>query len=222
MVEVGLFLGIICLFFFLPVNFRIYYHKLGPDDLFVFEMTFLMGLLKRRKVTSLIKYNPQHIHKHVKTSGRWFFFRKSEVREVNSPYQFNSKGIVEFWRRYRKYGLGVTLLSYFLPARYHHWLLVAQRLENKGYFQRFVWITRLSTHHIARGFLIYGGLWNLKLGLYNALRRRYQFSREPEIQIMYNVQQSSWDTLFDCIFRVKLGYIIIIALVTRLQSRARI
>lgn len=222
MVEIGLFLGIICLFFFLPVNFRIYYHKLGQDDLFVFEMTFLKSLLKRRKVISLIKNTPQYIHQHVKTSGRWFFFQNAETKEVNSPYQFNSKGLMEFWRRYQNYGLGVTLLSYFLPARYHHWLLVAQRLENKGRFHRFVWITRLSTQNIAYTSLLYGILWNIKLGLFNALHRRYKFSQEPDIQIIYNFQQSQWDTFFDCIFRVKLGYIIIVALIARLQLRARL
>jgi hypothetical protein len=221
MVELGLFLGVICLFFFLPVSFRIYYHKLGPDDLFVFEMTFLKGLLKRRKVISLIKNTPQYVQKHQKTSGRWFFFRKARTEEINSPYQLNMQGFFEFWQRYQNFGLGITLLTYFLPARYHRWLLVAQRLEKKGRFDRFIWITRLSTQNIPVTSLLYGTLWFIKLTLYNSLHRHYKFSHKPEIQVMYNYQQSAWDTLFDCIFRVKLGYIIIVALIARLQARAR-
>jgi hypothetical protein len=222
MVEVVLFLGIIVLFFFLPVNFRIYYHKLGSDDLFVFEMTFLKGLLKRRKVISLLKNTPQYVHKHEKSSGRWFFYHKTQVQEVNSPYQMNARGIHEFWQRYQNYGLGVTLLTYFLPARYHRWLLVAQRLEKKGRFDRFIWITRLGTQNMAYTSVIYGLLWSLKLGIFNGLHSHYQFKREPEIKVIYNFQQSQWDTLFDCIFRVKLGYIIIVAVIARLQARARV
>lgn len=222
MVEVGLFLGIVILFFFLPVNFRIYYHKLGRDDLFVFEMTFLKGLLKRRKVISLIKNTPESIHQHQKAFGKWFFFQKVQVEEVDSPYRFNTQGFYEFWQRYQNYGLGITLLTYFLPARYHRWLLVAQRLEKKGHFDRFIWITRLGTQNIAYTSLIYGLLWTLKLGLFNVLHRQYKFKQKPDIQVFYNFQQSQWDTLFDCIFRVKLGYIIIAALIARLQARARL
>ncbi len=222
MVEIILFLGIIILFFFLPVSFRIYYHKVGQDDLFVFEMTFLRGLLKRRKVISFLKNTPQFIRKHEKTSGRWFFFRKAREKDVKSPYHLNSRGISEFWRRYQSYGLGITLLTYFLPANYQRWLLVVQRLEKKGRFDRFIWITRLGNQDIAYTSIIYGLLWTLKLGFYNILSRRYEFKQKPEIQVVYNFQQSHWDTLFDCIFRVKLGYIIIVALMARLQARARL
>jgi hypothetical protein len=221
MVETILFLGIIILFFFLPVSFRIYYHKLGQDDLFVFEMTFLKGLLKRRKVISFLQNTSQYIHRHEKTSGKWFFFRRAEVKEVNSPYQFHFRGINEFWQRYQNYGLGITLLTYFLPARYQRWLLVAQRLEKKGRFDRFIWVTRLGTRGITYTSIIYGLLWGLKLGLFNTLHRHYKFKQKPEIKVFYNFQQSQWDTLFDCIFRVKLGYIIIVALMARFQARAR-
>lgn len=222
MVEIGLFLVVFIIFFFLPVSFRIYYHKLGSDDLFVFEMTFLMGLLKRRKVISLIKNTPQPVQKQTKTSGRWFFLQKARVKEVNSPYHFNTLGFQEFWQRYQNYGLGITFLTYMLPTRYHRWLLVAQRLEKKGRFHRFIWITRLGTQNMAHTSLIYGLLWSLKLGLFNTLHSHYEFKQKPNIQVVYNFQQSRWDTLFDCIFRVKLGYIIIVALIARLQARARL
>lgn len=216
MVEVGLFLGVFCLFFFMPVRFRFYYQKLNDDDLLILEMSFLRGLLKRRKVTSLIKPPP----KRSKNSGRWFFFKKAQVKKLEAratSKQLNLLGPMEIWRQYQQYGLGITLLIYFLPAKYQHWLLVAESLERRGCFEKFTWMTRFGTNDAAATSIIAGLLWGFKFGLLGILRYKYKFNREPELQIIPDYQQSKWDTHLDCIFRVKLGYIIIMALTTRFR-----
>ena len=221
MVEAVLFLGIFCLFFFLPVHFHFFYHKVGDDDLLILEMTFLRGLLKRRKVTSLIKPPPNSpcAGARSKTSGRWFFIKKKQVK-MDAPATANQSKFtepMEFWRQYQKYGLGITLLIYFLPAKYQHWLLVADSLEKRGCFEKFTWMTRLGTDDAAATSIIVGLLWGFKFGLLGILRHKYKFNREPELQIIPDYQQSKWDTRLDCIFRIKLGYIIIVALTTRFR-----
>ncbi len=209
MVELALFIGIICLFFFLPVQFRFYYQKVAWDDTLVMEMTFLNGLLKRERKVSLLKPTSEGIKVQEKLSGKWFFKRKKQIIKKVAPYQGNSRGLREFLHRYRHFGLGVTFLSYFIPAHYHHWLLIAERLEKRGSFHRFVWITRLGLGQPAATAVLYGLIWGLKSGIIQTLHQKFRFVKKPEIKVMADYQGVRLDTLFDCIFRVKLGYIII-------------
>jgi hypothetical protein len=222
-VEIGAFLVTLCLLFFVPVSFRVYYRKSGADDLLILEMTMLHGLLKRRKVTSLINPNPR---KQEKTSGRLFFFQRKQVKEVNSQasiksFQTNSRGLREFWWRYRNYGLGVTLLTYFLPAKYRRWLLVIEDLEKKGWFDRFIWVTHFGTGDAAQTAVIHGIVSGITHGLTGYLRSKFRFNQKPVLEVIPDYQQPKWDMLIDCIFRVKLGYIIIMALIARFRERIR-
>jgi hypothetical protein len=222
-VEIAIFLATFCLLFFLPVSFRFYYRKSGPDDLLILEMTFLHGLLKQRKITSLIKPNS---YKQVKTSGRWFFFHRKQVNEVNSQasansFQTNLRILREFGWRYRNYGLGVTLLTYFLPAKYRWWLHVIEDLENKGRFERFIWINRFGTGNAAQTAVIHGILCGITYGFSGYLRNKFLFNQKPVLEIIPDYGQSKWDMLVDCIFRVKLGHIIIVAVIARFRERAR-
>lgn len=209
MVQLALFIGIVCLFFFVPVQFRFYYQKVAWDDTLMMEMTFLGGLLKRRRKVSLINPTPRGVKVREKLSGNWLFYKKRQKIKKIASYQGNSRSLREFLHRYRHFGLGVTFLSYFLPARYQRWLLVAEGLEKKGAFHRFVWITRLGLGQSAATALFYGLIWGFKSGLVQTLNQKFHFTQKPEIKVMADYQSISFDTCFDCIFQVKLGYIII-------------
>lgn len=217
--AVFLFIGVFCIFFFVPVQFRIYYRKLAEDDHLVYEMSFLGGLLKRKKEVSLIKPTVHGVKKKEVNSGNWFFYKKSQVKKVNSPYSGNSSGLLEFLKRFEHSGLGLTLLSYFLPAKYHHWLLVVEKLEKRGQIHRFLWKTRLGTGDAAETSFLYGLAWSLKSGIVAFLTSRFRFVQKPIIEVIGDYQGVSLDTVFDCIFRAKLGYIIIVAFIARFRHR---
>lgn len=220
-VEVILFLGIICLGFFIPVRFRIYYRKTGPEDLLIFEMSFLHGLLKRRKVTSLLKPTSPNHPKREKTFGRWFFFHRKQTKLVTSVSYSNSNSWQKFLERYQNYGLGVTLLTYFLPGKYQRWLLVVQDLEQRGQVDRLIWKTQIGTGDAAQTAILYGLLSGLKPILLSYLQCKIKFSQKPELEVIPDYQQTRGDTLIDCIFRVKLGYIIIASLMARFRFEIR-
>lgn len=219
MVELLLFLGAFCVLFFLPVQFRIFYQKVAWDDTLVLELSFLGGLLKRRRVISLLQLTPKGVKQREKLSGRWFFIRKSKSKTIESPYQGNSRSWREFLHRYQQYGLGVTLLTYFLPAKYQHWLLVVEDLENQGRFTKFTWITRFGTGDPLSTATLYGVLWGVKSSVLSFLHRQIKFDAKPDIQVIPDFQNSRLDLIFDCIFRVKLGYIIIAAFIARFRHR---
>ena len=209
MVEIVLFMGMICLFFFVPVQFRLFYQKVAWDDTLIMEMFFLNGLLKRERKVSLIRPTQRGIEVREKLSGKWLFHKEKQIFTRLSPYQGNSRGLREFFHRYQHFGLGMTLFTYFLPARYHHWLLVAERLEKRGAFHRFVWVTKVGLGQPAATAVLFGALWGVKSGLVQALNHKFRFAQKPELKVIPDYQSLSLDTLFDCIFRVKLGYIII-------------
>ncbi|NLW45941.1 MAG: DUF2953 domain-containing protein [Firmicutes bacterium] len=209
MVEIALFIGTICFFSFLPVQFRFYYQKIAWDDTLVMEMTFLGGLLKRKRQVSLVKPTFKGVKVREKNSGKWVFITNQQVVKKISPYQGNSRGLREFFHRYHHFGLGVTLLSYFLPARYHRWLLVVENLEKRGVFHRFIWITRLGLGQPAATAILYGLTWGLKSSLVQTLNQKFRFVQKPDLKVIADYRCLRFDTRFDCIFRIKLGYIII-------------
>jgi hypothetical protein len=218
-VELFLFLGAFCILFLLPVQFRIFYQKVAADDTLVLEMSFLKGLLKMRRSISLLQLTPTGVKSRQKLSSRWFFFHKSETRKSKSAYQGNSRSWREFLHRYHHYGLGITFLTYFLPAKYQHWILVVEDLEHRGYFSKFTWITRFGTGEPVSTATIYGILWGVKSSLLSFLHRQVKFTGQPEIRVIPDFQNYRLDLIFDCIFRVKLGYIIIAAFVARFRHR---
>ena len=209
MFQIALFIGVICLFFFVPVQFRFYYQKVAWDDTLMMEMVFLGGLLKRQRKVSLINPAPKGIKIREKFSENWFFIKNKRQNKKVEPYQGNSRSLREFLHRYHYYGLGATFFSYFIPARYQHWLMVLDGLEKKGSFHRFVWVTRLGMGQSAATAFFYGLIWGFKSGLVKTLNQKFRFAQKPEIKVMADYQSLSLDTSFDCIFRVKLGYIII-------------
>jgi len=220
-VAVFLFLLPICLLFFLPVQFRLYYKRVAEDDHLLFEMKFLGGLLKRRWEVSLIQLVMNGIKRKVNKQGRWFGFNVETSSEEMNPLFGNnsSRGWGEFFHRYSHFGLGMTLLTYFLPAKYQNWLLVAGRLEKRGKFHRLEWVTALGTGDAALDAVCYGFAWAVKATFVASLGQQYGFAKPPRISVVPDFQRARFDTVFDCIFRVKLGYIIIAALITRLRYR---
>lgn len=214
-----LFLGTFCALFFLPLEFHFRYSKFGWDDSLTYEMSFLGGLLRRTKAVSLLQPTPQAMKSRERLSGRWFFIHRSKTKTVTAPYNISSRGPREFLHRYSHYGLAITLLTYFLPAQFSHWLLVGEGLEHKGRFTKFHWATRIGTGDPALTALGYGIMWGIKTNLLSYLDSHYVFSERPQLEVVPDYQQPKWDMLFDCIFKVKIGYIIIASVAARFRLR---
>lgn len=214
-----LFLVLFCIFFFLPVQFRLFYRKVGADDTLRFEMRFLNGLLKRKWQVSLLEFTLQGLHRQEEKTGKWFFVKKRNKREKVTSYFSDFGGWQEFLQHYRRMGLGMLLLSFFLPVRYRHWFLVTENLEKRGRFSRFKWQTCFGTGDAAVTAYCYGWLWGIKALIVGTLGRKYYFSHAPELAVIPDFHQPGLEMLFDCIFQVKLGYIILASLLARLGDR---
>jgi hypothetical protein len=217
-VELLLFLTTFCLFFFLPVNFQIdYRHDRNVQNRLVFELSFLHGWVSRKKEVRIGPVVSAGVRQEEEKEGRWFFLKRRTNREIITPFQGGSGGFWELVERYRNYGLGITFLTYFLPARYQKWLLVAEKLERQGFFQKFSWETRLGTGEAARTAIAAALIRGLQESLVAYLGSKYPFRNRPELAVFPDFESVGLETVFNCIFRIKLGYIIIAALIARFR-----
>jgi hypothetical protein len=220
-IELLLFLGTFGLFFFLPVKFVIAYTNENWQGRVTVELSFLNGLLKRKRVIQILNPIATGIKTETVDEGRWFWIQKRTSQKKVASLQGKTNGFQVFLDRYRHFGVGITLLSYFLPARYHQWLLVAENLEQRGEFQQLSWVTQVGTGDAALTAAGAGLLWGVKEVLIGHLKSRYVFTQPPEINVFSNFQSVRWNMAFNCIFRVKLGYIMIAALMVRFRHTWR-
>jgi len=111
--------------------------------------------------------------------------------------------------RFDRYGLGGTLLSYFIPPKYLPWLHVADRLEHKGRFTRLQWRTVVGLEEAAATAWAAGLIWAIKGYLLCFLDRRYGLPRSvARVGVEPVFTGMRLDTAFDCIFKMRVGYII--------------
>jgi hypothetical protein len=216
-----LFLGTFCLLFFLPVQFVIVFTNRNWRGRATVELSFLNGWLRREKEIQLQNPTTAGIKTKTVNQGRWFWLQRRTSQKESAPLPGNGGDLRELLDRYRHFGMGITLLSYFLPANYYQWLLVAENLERRGQFSQLSWATRVGSGDPAFTALSVGLLWGLKEACVGYLRSRYEFVQPPEVNVFGNFQAVEWDTAFNCIFRVKLGYIMIAALMVRFRHAWR-
>lgn len=225
MIELLLFLATFVIFFFLPVQFHIYLNNENWENSVFFELSFLKGLIQRKKEIRIAETPTGTMRKEVKKQGNWFWFKKNnkQVKPVGRSAAETNKpnGIKEFFDRYRNFGVGMALLTYFLPAKYYKWLMVAGNLEKRGNFQRFQWSTRIGTGDAALTAIFSGMLWAVKTTVTGYLQTKYRFVKQPEVEVLSDFQNSGLKMAFDCIFRVKLGYIMIAAFIARFRHSWR-
>lgn len=111
--------------------------------------------------------------------------------------------------RYRLYGLGGGLLSYFIPDKYRLWLDVAEEMEGGGRFTVLRWLTVLGLGEAAATAWAVGIAYSLKSALLTAIGRRYGLpGRAAAIAIQPWFAGPRLQTSLDCIFRLRAGHII--------------
>jgi hypothetical protein len=219
--QLLLFLGIFCLFFYIPVQFVIAYTNENWRGQITLELSFLNGIIRRKREIHLHVSHAMDIETETADEGRWFWLQKRTSQKNISPLKRQGGSFLEFLDRYRHFGMGMTLLSYFLPASYHRWLLVAENLERRGEFRKLTWLSQVGTGDPALTAVSIGMVWGVKTILIDYLCNRYEFAEPPEIKVSGNFQSVGWGTVFSCIFRVKLGYIMIAALMVKLRHAWR-
>jgi len=232
-IELILFLGVMCTLFFVPVDFRFFYRKVAEEDVLILEMIFLKGMIKRGRITSLLHPTNLDGSKNEKEFGRWFFIKqapqppkppkppkqskqfKKASEKVDAPLMKE----LNFLERLKRFGLGVTLLGYFLPGNYSKWVRITEKLEKRGAFTKFHWSSRLGSGEPALTTVLVGVLSGIKAIMVAMLSHTGRFRVAPKLKVYPEFGKPSLDTVIDCIFSVKLGYIILAGLLAKLRQQ---
>lgn len=194
---------------FVPLRFTISYANQGIDDYFLLQMSILRIFKWRREVT-LIKPHLERWGIVVKGEKEQDIpiapKAKHEQNEINFNAIFGAVG--GLFMRLKKYGLGATLLSLFLPGKYRQYITVVEELENEGIFKQFDWETRVGSEDAAFTAVGTGLLWGLIGQVTGFLQNRYEFSCRPVLSVIPTFGRSVLDTRLDCIFELRIGHII--------------
>lgn len=195
---------------FAPLRFHIVYANRGIDDHFLLEMVFF-HVFRWKKEISLIRPRLEQwgIIARV-TEAKPGLARGKDVDSKRSNWSIGVvlKSADRFRRRLSKYGLGVSLLSLFLPRRYLDYIHVVEAMENRGRFTQFHWRTRVGSTDAAMTAWLTGSVWGLKGQITGYLQHRYTFHDRPALEITPIFGEAVLDTWIDCIFELKVGHII--------------
>ncbi len=212
------FLLLFFAFFLIPVKFRIHYLKTGKQDTFILEMSFFYELLKMKYTGNLLGTNQYGTIMNEKFFNQILFFKQKNEKGTSSPPKESFKQIKTFYSSYRRFGLGIALMALFLPAKYSNLLVVFNNMERKGKITNFYWYSRLGLGDPSGTGMAASLLWILKANLIRYLEKHIGFGdKKPVIMVEPYFYRTSFDTLFECIFEVKLGYIIFVSLFNRLK-----
>jgi hypothetical protein len=200
---------LLLLAFFFPVKFHLHYHHQSKDDFFLFEMNFLGLYIWRRQVPYLESNLPKEIKQRQIDLAQGPGLEQKSNREVTDELNSFLSNVFEISSALKKYGLGGTLFYLFLPRKYRRWVNVAAKLEGKGRFTRLVWRTVVGKQDPAATGMTMGLLWGIKGIATSFLQSGYVFKNPPRIVAIPSFTGTTWETLLDCIFEIKIGHIIL-------------
>ena len=186
---------VILLFGLLPVAFHLHYHRRGKDDCFFLELRILNFCLWRYQIPDWQREALTNTEAEKDPEGQ----EKAETYLAN---------LFELGTVLNKYGLGGTFFYLFLPVKYRKWVTVTEEMEIKGCFKRFVWRTAIGGLEPSLLGPMVGLVWSAKGMIIGFLSGEYIFKRNPRIMVVPCFTGTSLETMFDCIFEIKLGHII--------------
>lgn len=181
------------LLFLLASTVRLFfsYSRLGCYDRFVMEFSAWQGLIYYHLEIPAVKLNPKKkwplISVRARLKGRVLDKEKKAV-PLPKLLKSVSKGI-RTWREYRK------AIDYLL---------------NKAKLLRFTWRTELGMGDPAQTALLTGAAWGVKGFILTIIYRLLTPGGvRPVVEISPSFKKVCFNTTIDCIFEVRLGYLVI-------------
>ncbi len=172
------------------------------------EMGFLGLYLWKYQVPFNKIYSVKRIKQIELKSTKGLGSEDKTKKEINKDLYTFVAEIMDIKSVLKKYGLGGTLFYLFLPKKYQRWVSVAEKLEKRGAFIRLVWRSVIGSEGPAITGTAIGLLWAAKGITMGYLQSTYNFKNSPRIFVIPSFTGTTWESLFDCIFEIKLGHII--------------
>ncbi len=194
--------------FFFPVSFHFHYHQVDEVRYFLLEMKFLGIYIWRYQIPDLTREAPPASTMVAAKTVEGPGLEEKSRQKMAWDIDYFLTRIMDTGQALQKYGLGGTLFYLFLPKKYQRLVSVVERMEGKGRFTRLVWRSVLGRNDAAATSTQSGILWSGKGLITGYLQRKYTFTAQPRIMVIPSFTGTTWETLLDSIFEIKLGHII--------------
>jgi hypothetical protein len=178
-------------FSFVTVHFRLL--RRGEDDritLTVAWLRYLRYTVEVPLVDLLVQDTGPEIRLQTAASGRPEAVADSASREIRIS-------LASLWDSHQRYKRYTFALRYLV-----RWTRIS----------RFCWYSEIGTGEAHHTGLLTGIVWALKSTLTTGLFARTVLSEKPDLAVFPDYQQPRLNTFLDCIFKIRIGHIMIVAL----------
>lgn len=199
------FLLFFLLCWMLPLHFRLYYRREKTNDHFIIDTTALGKIIcyqLKIPVSDLTRWKQGIPWLTTKIESRGGETESQTVAEQEKSWKwlcFTWHNFAEVQEKVDRLLVAIDDYSDFMG-----WV------TNKIRFERFNWVTRIGRDDAAETAIVVGGCWAIKSYITAVLWHRYCCCTtvRPLISVIPDYNQETFDTDFECIFRIRLGHII--------------
>lgn len=172
---------------------RFGFRKHNKDNSIIVSITGLYGIFKyTKRISNIDLVKVGRNISALKTSTRTMVDKEDKLidHDESTHSIYDVKEIIDNYRDiYIKYGPPI------------------KKVKEKLVFNNISWYTEVGTEDAAETAVIVGALWAIKASVISLVVENYDFS-DVSINIVPNYNVSTFETTINCIFSVKLGYII--------------
>lgn len=196
--------------FLTKITLRLSYRKQGRDDYFALAFTVWRGIIHYKLEIPAIKMHAHEKSQEKKRPGLKPFFLPRPAYKIRTEVE--GKGgrlIAEEKMKGRIPGparLFNILSSAFIKIMKYYPVILY--LFSRVKLRRFHWWTEIGAEEPSQTGILAGTAWGLKGFVLSLVYRMFAGETSPAINVSPNFKKACFNTNLDCIFEVRIGYII--------------
>lgn len=173
------------------VRAHIVYSREGDDDQFHVQIKALFGALRYRYSLPIIKFEGMK---------QGVSLQREKTTNIPMP---DTKDHITVDRKYIVYRYEQTkqLISHVLG--FHRWLMSTLK---RTHCSQISWITNVGLDDAAETAITTGMIWGLKTSILGIIFNHIQLEAQPQLAVVPQFNDPQFQTHFDCIIRIRLGY----------------
>lgn len=173
------------------VRAHIVYSRESEDDDFYVQIKALFGAIRYRYSLPTIKFEGLKQGVSLETEKTTNIPMPDSKDHIN----VNRKVIVSRYEQFRE------LISHVLG--FHRWLISTLK---HTHCSQISWITNVGLDDAAETAITTGMIWGLKTSILGIIFNHIQLEAQPQLAVVPQFNDPQFQTHFDCIIRIRLGY----------------
>lgn len=176
---------------FSRVRAHIVYSRESEDDHFYVQIKALFGAIRYRYSLPTIKFEGLKQGVSLETEKT----TNIPMPDSKDQIKIDREDIVSRYEKFRE------LISHVLG--FHRWLLSTLK---HTHCSQISWITNVGLDDAAETAITTGMIWGLKTSILGIIFNHIQLEAQPQLAVVPQFNNPQFQTHFDCIIRIRLGY----------------